>query len=201
MEQLFSRFPHLSEAICDQLNNESFGKFKEVNRSWNMYVTEQKFYEVRIIKANIAQFPQIGNGWKEVFKKSSNETLMNLKHALREFLGKYRYREIEGLSPLHVLAGVGPLILFETIFNKIQEKHPKDSWGRTPLHYAALFGNLEMCAFIVTKIDDKNPKDNHGWTPLHTAAYNGHLDICKHIMQKIVDDKNPTTKNGFTPLH
>ena len=93
MEQLFSRFPHLSEAICDQLNNESLGKFKEVNQSWNMYVTEQKFYEVRIIKANIAQFPQIGNGWKEVFKKSSKETLVNLKHALREFLGKYRYRK------------------------------------------------------------------------------------------------------------
>ena len=85
-----------------------------------MYVTEQKFYEVRIIKANIAQFPKIGNGWKEVFNKSSKETLINLKHALREFLGKYRYRDIEGLSPLHALAGVGTIILFETIFNKIQ---------------------------------------------------------------------------------
>ena len=142
-------------------------------------MTEEKLYEVRIIKADIAQFPKIGNGWKEVFKKSSKETLMNLKHALQEFLGKYKYRDFkqEGLSPLHVLAGVGPLILFETIFNKIQEKHPKDSRGRTPLHYAALFGHLEICAFIVTKIDDKNPKDNHGWTPLHTAATNGHLDI------------------------
>ena len=82
MEQLFSRFPHLSEAICDQLNNESFCKFKEVNRSWNLYLTDQKLYEVRIILATMAKFRNIGDGWKEVLKESSKETLVKLKHAI-----------------------------------------------------------------------------------------------------------------------
>jgi hypothetical protein len=211
MEQLFSRFPHLSEAICDQLNNESFGKFKEVNRSWNLYLTDQKLYEVRIILATMAKFRNIGDGWKEVLKESSKETLVKLKHAVQEFSknfppwkhggpqGGYNYG---GATPLHVLALGGYVHLFETIFNKTQEKHPKDSLGRTSLHYAARFGHLEICAFIVTRIEDKSPKDNDGITPLHNAAFGGHLKVCEYLIQQ-VDDKNPKNPriNGFTPMH
>ena len=78
MEQLFSRFPHLSEAICDQLDNESLGKFKEVNRTWNLCLTEQKLYQVRIILATIAKFRNTYRRWLEqslerIFKGKSRE--------------------------------------------------------------------------------------------------------------------------------
>ena len=84
MEQLFSRFPHLSEAICNQVDNEGLRKFKEVNRTWNLYLTEQKLYEVRIILATIEKFRNIGDGWNKVLKESSKETLVNLKHAVEK---------------------------------------------------------------------------------------------------------------------
>ena len=112
MEQLFSRFPHLSVAICDQLDNEGLRKFKEVNRTWNLYLTEQKLYEVRIILATIEKFRNIGDGWNKVLKESSKETLVNLKHAVQEFAENPRFRGIEGATPLHVLARFGHVHLF-----------------------------------------------------------------------------------------
>ena len=174
MEQLFSRFSHLSEAICDQLDDESLGKFKEVNQEWNLYLTEQKLYEVRIIKATIAKsgLSQIGDGWKEVLKESSKETLLNLKHAVQEFYEEFKNGGFEfpegitqrfyclGITPLHVVAGFGQVNLFETIYNKTEEKNPKNVMDETPLHYSARYGRVEICKFIATKIEDKNPKDN-----------------------------------------
>ena len=64
MEQLFLRFPHLSEAICGQLNDESLATWTGVSRSLNMYLTEQKLFEVRIIKATIENYQKRKYGWR-----------------------------------------------------------------------------------------------------------------------------------------
>ena len=53
MEETFLRFPHLSEAIFDSLDNKSLAACKEVSESWYVYLGAQKFLETRIIKANI----------------------------------------------------------------------------------------------------------------------------------------------------
>ena len=53
MEETFLRFPHLSEAIFDSLDNKSLASCKEVSESWYVYLGAQKFLETRIIKANI----------------------------------------------------------------------------------------------------------------------------------------------------
>jgi hypothetical protein len=53
MEQAFSRFPHLSEAIFNSLDDKSLAGCKEASRYWYVYLDVQKFLETRIIKAYI----------------------------------------------------------------------------------------------------------------------------------------------------
>ena len=234
MEQLFLRFPHLCEAICGQLNNESLATWTGVSRSLNMYLTEQKLFEVRIIKATIKKYEEYhkrrhcgvmgpwdrtrwasnANAWKEVFKTASKETLMNLRHEVQKFYsnmnhqimrfgephGYHQIRLNKDITPLHLAAIAGNELLFKTLFNKAQDKHPRCEDGRTPLHYAALNGYLEICAFIMAQSEDKNPESESGETPLHLAADEGHAEVCDYIIQQ-VDEKNPRTDEKKTPLH
>ena len=51
MEEVFLRFPHLSETIFDLLDNKSLAKSKKVNKSWYFYLDSQKFLQTRIRKA------------------------------------------------------------------------------------------------------------------------------------------------------
>ena len=200
MEQVFLRFPHLSEAICGQLNNESLAKWQIVSRPWNMYLNEQKLFEVRFIEAAIAKCHKtIAGSWKELFKTVSKETLVKLKHVVQKWYVNVTDYE-ESISPLHFLAVVGDEILFKTIYNITQDKNPKDEVGRTPLHYAAGNGKLGIFKFVSTRTNDKNPEDHLGETPLHIAASKGNLDICDYITRR-VKDKNPPDENGWTPLH
>ena len=59
MEVTFLRFPHLSEAIFDSLENKCLAACKEVSESWYVYLGAQKFLETRITKANIKQVEKV----------------------------------------------------------------------------------------------------------------------------------------------
>ena len=50
MEDLYQRFPHLSEQIFDSLDNRSLFACKEVSRSWHQFLDGQKFLQIRIIQ-------------------------------------------------------------------------------------------------------------------------------------------------------
>ena len=53
MQEVFFRFPHLSERVFDSLDNKSLANCKEVSKSWYFYLDNQKFLQPRIIKADI----------------------------------------------------------------------------------------------------------------------------------------------------
>ena len=227
MEQLFLRFPHLSEAICGELNNESLVTWQKVSRPWNMYLNELKLLQVRIIEAKmkyyfydrqykkggiliktLRNYHKIGDAWKDLFKTASKETLVDLSHLVQKY---YRSSfHFEGSTPLNFVGYQFMVLnrpsielqelLFRTILGQSRDKNPKGFEGQTPLHYAAEKGCLEICTLIMANIEDKNPADNNGWTPLHKAAMNGHLEIC-HCIMKQVNDKNPKNNVGETPLH
>ena len=49
MEELNSRFGHISEQIFDQLDNKSLVDCMEVSPNWNHFLQDQKFLNIRII--------------------------------------------------------------------------------------------------------------------------------------------------------
>ena len=81
----------------------------------------------------------------------------------------------EKKTPLHHAAENGHFQTFKTIFERVQEKNPRETnfHGQTPLHYAAKNGFQDICKLILENVFEKNPKGFLDKTPLHYAALNG----------------------------
>ena len=62
--------------------------------------------------------------------------------------------------------------VFMTIFERAEDKNPKDNFGFTPLHLAAENGHLELCQLIIENVQDKNPKNS--WDKI-TPLQNDHF--------------------------
>ena len=86
MEEIFLRFPHLSEKIFDNLNNGSLSKSREINKSWNLYLSNEKWYEIRILESIMIEMcPEIGNNVRKITKNWPKETIRDLKQAVSQF--------------------------------------------------------------------------------------------------------------------
>ena len=195
MEIFFTKFSHLTEKVFDQLDDKSLVNCRIVNKSWQNYLENQKLLQIRIIKATISQFHEVGPSWTRVFEKATTKTITDLGKAVGEFYQKdSNLTYYKGLTPLHITAGIGNLQLLLNIYKKAITKCPKDENDMIPLHYSAQNGHFEVCKFIMRNLSDKNPGDKDGWTPLHSAAMNDHLKICQYIMGKI-ENKNPGKNN------
>ena len=48
------------------------------------------------------------------------------------------------------------------IMEVVEDKNPKDQFGKTPLHWAAGNGHRLICKMIMDEVEDKNPKDLFG---------------------------------------
>ena len=201
MGNIFLRFPHLSEAIFDNMNNQSLFTCMNVSRIWHEYLKNQKFILIRSMEKFVKDNKGAEKSWNRIIKKCNFETIVELKGALNQHL-KSRYSWMYyDFGPLHIVAHIGDTLLYRKIIRFSEDINPKNGRpGTTPLHMAAKNGHIEICKIILDKTVDKNPKDNSDWTPLHKAAGNGHAEVCKLILEKVVD-KNPLSLNGRTPLH
>ena len=53
MQEQFARFPHISEKIFDQLDDQNLVKCRRISKSWCKYLDDQKNLYIRIIKQSI----------------------------------------------------------------------------------------------------------------------------------------------------
>ena len=70
MEEVLMRFSHLGQDIFDSLNNENLIKCRKINKSWKIFIDNEKFSSKRIIKSFL--------------KKSTKKFEMALKGATSE---------------------------------------------------------------------------------------------------------------------
>ena len=165
MEEVLLRFPHIGDNIYKELDSKDFCRSKEVNRSWNYFIRNE-----RILQKD--------------YKKRIQVKIDNLTEEAPKRFSWHK------LKPLHLAAERGYLPVCQQIMENSDDKNPKDKHGWTPLHEAAGNGHLSVCQLIFEYIDDKNPKNMCEWTPLHEAAKNGHLLVCQLIFENI-DDFGP----------
>ena len=224
MQELFLRFPHLSENIFGQLNSEFLGKSKEVCRSWYDYLDGQKFLKNRAdkVKGVIETIEKMRAPkvylqkkhlliWKKT-KKSIIDDARNgnfdLVHAkiLKNIDSMYAKAIWDTLAwavrhPAFIAVYFRHFEVLKYIVDNLENKNPiSDDDGFSLLHMAAINGQLDTVKYIISKGVDINPKDSCGHTPLHMAADKGKLDVVKYIMEKL-EDKSPTDNFGNTPLH
>ena len=203
METLILRFPHLSEMIFDNLDNQSLFNCKVGSNVWSIYIGEQKFYGIRSIKETVKQFYKLSKPWFEVFKMANTENILELRNCFNQFQkeGRQIYKFNKEVTPLHVCASTGNILLYEAIHKLVENKQPRTEDGFEPVFYSIKEGNVEMTEFIIKRSVDKNPESKDGSTALHAASKNGHVEIYELIV-KHLEDKNPKIiSSGTSPLH
>ena len=194
IEEIFARFPNLSECIFISLDDRSLASCREVNKTWKGFVDSQRIYWIRKISRYANPQSKFHGEWKMILDR------IPIKF-LKQFAAFVWMKPEFESSPLHVAGAVGDIELFNGIKEKTGlNENSKNNRGHTPFHVAATNDRLSLCEAIIEKLQDKNPRDNFGATPLHQAAFHGSLKVCQLIMDK-VDDKNPKSNSGCTPLH
>ena len=154
METITLRFPHLSDLIFDQLDNQSLANCKIVSKTWSIYIGGQKFYAIRIIKETVLNVSnKLSKPWFEVFKKANTYNIMELKVCLDQFLKENCFNE--GCTPLHIAAGVGNIFLYKSIHELTKNKQPGTEDGTQPIFYAIRNGHVKMADFIIQMNDIK----------------------------------------------
>ena len=101
-EELHIRFPHLSVAIFDQLDDQSLSKCREVCKSWLEFLDQEKFIRtriIRIIKNAIECYKP------EILELATVENLSKLACAVRQFYKKTP--RANGQTLLHFAAMTG----------------------------------------------------------------------------------------------
>ena len=103
MEELFSRYPHISEKIFQQLDDKSLTNCREVSKSWQEFLDSKNMSWIRIV-----DFPTsvaFGN----------------------KYISEVRYR---GNTYLHLASVTGQLAMFVMIFECEEIKNPSNSEGK-----------------------------------------------------------------------
>ena len=198
MESIFLKIPDLGEKILKELDNQSLVQSKEVQRSWNNFINEEKVLWIRIIQKCISDVDTYSNAWRKVLKKAPVEFVTHLALATQKYHAKYEMPV--QYSPISVAASYGSLDFYKQTLVKLAGMNQKNTFGNVhPLFLAADSGHFEICKFIIDNTDDKNPASHNGVTPLFMAAQNGNYEICKLIIAN-VGEKNPARSDGVTPL-
>ena len=186
MEILTARFPHLSEMIFDHLDNQSLANCIVVSKTWSIYIEEQKFYGIRIIKDTVKKFYKLSKPWFEVFKKDNTKNIMELRKCFGRFEARLLLDTVfinKEVTPLHVSAGAGNILLYESIFKIAKNKQPRTEDGFEPVIYAINNHRVNMALFIIERMVDKNPAAKHGWTALDIAARYGLVKVCEPLLR------------------
>ena len=207
MTAIFSRFPHIGDAIVQRLGFEELASYRGMNRTWMEFIDSQRFYQDHI------------------------------QRVINEKAGRfYRENGIynrDEKTPLHAAAIAGQIQVFENrwdaeirfqneFFHSEATPYNVDMIQaiqgiNTPFHFAAQLGNWSICFLIGSALNlrhpflcredgkllvsmDLNPRNGCGNTPLHKAAINNGIELFNLIMPNI-DIKNPKNSAGWTPLH
>ena len=229
MEEVFLRFPHLSENIFGSLNCEFLAKSKEVCRSWYVYLDDQKFLEIRAnkVKLVIETVEKLGNVAKvyqpdyQLPKKSFS---IETKKVMIDDARNGNFDLVHGkimknlillyypMNPFLDAAMTGHFVVAKYLVDKAESEYDKNPFidaycTTTQLHIASIHGRIDIVKYIMSNVRDMNPKDQNGDTPLHYAAHGNNLNkngnklkVVKFIMEKL-EDNCPKNRTGKTPLH
>ena len=226
MEDLCKRFPHLSENILNQVNDQSLNNCKEISSELLQCLERSRFFWIRMIKKyqkDLKDFPKF---WKPVVDKTPIEIVKQVAIAVSRFFQlPHLYSDLSELdlrgrrcrwSVFAICANYGDMALLHYVIDQIKLKNIRKTERVNALFLAAFQGHLEVYKLVMKNLKDKNPGNtsilnNTGITPLHYAAQNGHFSVCELITANTAD-KNPVTRYvnnryqyghnyGSTPLH
>ena len=198
-DEIFSRFPHLSEAIFKEVDNISLTNCRIVSEAWKNVIDYEKFHWLRRIQKYRENFQPFLEQWNKVIKKTPIEEIKELCFSVENFFKLGRKLMNDQYSPLHLAAEIGLIELSSRIIEATDFANNNFYLPTlTPLHLAAAKGHREVCRLILENVASKNPVAIDGLTPLHLAAERGHKGIVKLLVENCENIR--PLYNGKTPL-
>ena len=206
MEDLCRKIPLISKSIFEELDDQSFVKFKDASREILTNLKKERFYWIRVLRSYNGLFKDFKDSWSRVVNRTPADFVRKIVALIDQFYkGDCFAENATSFLPQHIAARLGKLDFYKYFVVRTGVINPKEPIqihknGDTLFHLAASRGYLAICNFFIENLQDKNPGNNAGDTPLHRAAHKGHLEICKLIIEN-VQNKNPGSNIGNTPLH
>ena len=222
------KFPHIAEAIFENLDVKSLFTSRLVCRVWPQLIDRKKFTWRKKIHYFAYKMPdEYKEAFSDIIRLSSLEELKLLARVFKTYskgeLDLWPHRLLlnrdcepfktffphftrwpfldQGLNYLHwaALRGLTNLIGFILLNTNITVNDTYAS-GWTAAHNAALYGHVEALKILCPLMDDRNPGNSEGETPLHLPVNEARLDVVKYFMDTL-SDRNPGDREGRTPLH
>ena len=216
MEEQFARFPHISEKIFGQLNNQNLAMCRKISKSWCKYLDNQKFMNIQIIKQSIRSIDckddfmwlidETKKPWREFFKRASAESIQYFAKVNRKVLPDLSKSELQPfLMCGECTSALSAYQNYQSILEPLDwawdmYQFESDSDSEKP-DSAEKYENIY--ADYAKPDRDRYLSCNLGCgaTPLHLIAMTGHLETFKETYDK-ANDKNPNaTEKGRTFLH
>ena len=185
MEEVFLRFPHLSEDIFNHLDIETLANCEEASKVWFAHLDDQNFLRLRrveIIKKTIGKFQQLADiglyrsyGFQAAFDATR----------VKKILDAARMGDFEATQK-YMMEGI------EIVYHKTG--YYKADSNSTLLNWAAEIGCFEIVKYIVENTTDSGYPEN---TYRNTGA-EGLFNIMKYLKYKINEFMS---RKSYTPLH
>ena len=85
MENIFQRFPVITQMILNNVDERSLINFKETSRDIDEMFKSERFYWIRIMKKYNGNFQEFHESWLKVINKSPLEIVKELALAVYQF--------------------------------------------------------------------------------------------------------------------
>ena len=142
MDEVLLRFPHLGEKTFKQLTNKNLVKSMIVSKAWNRFITNGKFYKLRVQYENVQKIVD-ADGNTPLHTAAKYGDLSGCKLILDNVENKNPANSYEN-TPLHQAAGNGHLDICRLIIENVNNKHPFDNFGDTPKDLAVGYNHADV---------------------------------------------------------
>ena len=194
---IFKRFPHFSESIFNNLDNQSLINCKEASRELSEFLESERFFWIRMLRNYSKHYHTFQDSWKMAINKTSVEIVKHLALATKAFfkspdtlnyeIKPNGFPEASGTkpkqsTPIHVAADFGNLELIEHVLEKIRKIIPSGSVMIIPPGNLMSAGIRHILfSYSPDKISVRpynGPVGDKKSITLHSAARKGHFAVC-----------------------
>ena len=123
IEDVFKRFPHISESVFNELIN-----CKETSKELSAFLDKERFLWIRVLRNYSKHYQTFKDSWKMAINRTSIEIVKHLAVATKICF------KSQDTNTYEITNIVGSYVIQETRTTK----------QFTPIHLAAEFGNLDL---------------------------------------------------------
>ena len=152
---MLGKFPHVGKQIFKKLSNKSLAKNKKVARSWENFITSQKFYKSKVYY----EIKQKENpvGWTPLHN-AAFKSIFEVFKMIFDIVEDKNPQDHFEVTPLHIAAIKGNLEICKYIIGKVEDKslaiNSKNDFNNTPLQSAQGNHHWHVVNYMKSQIEN-----------------------------------------------